>query len=243
LGEPTMQPNNEAKLGAQLDRVAFQRLLIPEVSYRDYVTRCGGDLDAVRALSRTRLEVKRGLLMADHCGGVPEYARYGCGRPVYAIDFFQDPSGPAYHQECWRKATEQKTAERAARPYVLWPYHVHGSDWAGVDGTIAAKTADEARARVLDWVQREYGLPGPDWVGGGDELGLYVQIGEPQPPLGADEIAALFGVRRQTVDNWRQRKTAGFPPPDLTVSGRPLWWSHTVQAWGHKTGRLPIAAP
>lgn len=49
-------------------------------------------------------------------------------------------------------------------------------------------------------------------------------------PVGAVEIAARLGVKRRTVDSWRQRGLA-FPDPRWTVGGRPAWDWPDVEAW------------
>lgn len=49
-------------------------------------------------------------------------------------------------------------------------------------------------------------------------------------PVGAVEIAARLGVKRDTVDHWRRRHAA-FPPPRWTVGGRPAWAWADVAAW------------
>lgn len=49
-------------------------------------------------------------------------------------------------------------------------------------------------------------------------------------PVGAVEIAARLGVKRGTVDVWRQR-AIGFPEPRWTVGGRPAWDWPDVEAW------------
>lgn len=56
-------------------------------------------------------------------------------------------------------------------------------------------------------------------------------------PVGAVEIAERLGVRRQTVDNWRQR--GRFPDPEWTVGGRPAWRWSTIDNWHRgRTARL-----
>ncbi len=49
-------------------------------------------------------------------------------------------------------------------------------------------------------------------------------------PVGAVEIAERLGVKRRTVDAWRQRDL-GFPEPRWTVGGRPAWNYDDVAAW------------
>jgi len=54
-------------------------------------------------------------------------------------------------------------------------------------------------------------------------------------PVGAVEIAARLGVKRATVDQWRQR-TVGFPPARWQVGGRPAWNFDDVAAWSAARG-------
>lgn len=51
-------------------------------------------------------------------------------------------------------------------------------------------------------------------------------------PVGAVEIAARLGVKRRTVDSWRQRDL-GFPGPRWTVGGRPAWNWDDVERWAN----------
>jgi predicted DNA-binding transcriptional regulator AlpA len=59
---------------------------------------------------------------------------------------------------------------------------------------------------------------------------------DPSDPVGTVEIAQRLGVKRATVDQWRQRKL--MPEPDWTVGGRPAWRLGTILAWARETGRL-----
>lgn len=54
-------------------------------------------------------------------------------------------------------------------------------------------------------------------------------------PVGVVEIAELLGVRRATVDQWRQRDL--LPVPEWTVGGRPAWRMSTILQWAKRTGR------
>lgn len=54
-------------------------------------------------------------------------------------------------------------------------------------------------------------------------------------PVGAVEIAERLGVKRRTVDQWRQREL-GFPVPRWTVGGRPAWDWPDVEAWNTSRG-------
>lgn len=53
--------------------------------------------------------------------------------------------------------------------------------------------------------------------------------------VGVREIAALLGVKEQTVRTWRYRKL--LPEPDATVSGIPVWRRSTILRWAKETGR------
>lgn len=55
-------------------------------------------------------------------------------------------------------------------------------------------------------------------------------------PVGIIEIAARLGVRRATVDQWRQRGL--LPDPRWIVGGRPAWDWTDIEAWARETGRL-----
>lgn len=56
-----------------------------------------------------------------------------------------------------------------------------------------------------------------------------------QTPIGVQEIAAMLGVERATVDQWRTRKT--LIEPDWTVGGRPAWATSTIAEWAVATNR------
>lgn len=63
-----------------------------------------------------------------------------------------------------------------------------------------------------------------------------IRMGTKEPdwndPVGIPEIATLFGVARNTVDQWRSgRRGNGFPDPDFTVGGRPAWRWGTIRGW------------
>ena len=55
-------------------------------------------------------------------------------------------------------------------------------------------------------------------------------------PVGIAEIAALCGVKRATVDQWRTRQI--LPPPQGQISGAPWWWDDQIRRWAKSTGRL-----
>jgi hypothetical protein len=61
-------------------------------------------------------------------------------------------------------------------------------------------------------------------------------------PVGIPEIAGRIGVKRQTVDNWRQQPETGFPPPEagITIGGRPVWQWAPVGRWCDETGRVYV---
>lgn len=61
--------------------------------------------------------------------------------------------------------------------------------------------------------------------------------------VGITEIAERLGVKRKTVDTWRQRAhvlvdAAPFPDPTQRVGGRPAWRWSVVRDWAKSTGRL-----
>lgn len=57
-------------------------------------------------------------------------------------------------------------------------------------------------------------------------------------PVGLSEIAAMLGVRRDTVDQWRSRGI--LPEPTWpSVGGRPAWRESVIRQWARETGRLP----
>lgn len=55
--------------------------------------------------------------------------------------------------------------------------------------------------------------------------------------VGVSEIGAMLTVDPRTVTQWRQRDI-GFPEPDLTLSGSPIWRADRVRRWALRTGRL-----
>lgn len=55
-------------------------------------------------------------------------------------------------------------------------------------------------------------------------------------PVGTVEIAALLGVARHTVDQWRYRGL--LPEPRWVVGGRPAWDLDDIDYWARSTGRL-----
>jgi uncharacterized protein YjcR len=60
-------------------------------------------------------------------------------------------------------------------------------------------------------------------------------------PLGAAELAIMFGVQPDTIRQWRTRKNrAGetvLPRPDFEVNGKPAWRRSTILRWAKRTGR------
>lgn len=48
----------------------------------------------------------------------------------------------------------------------------------------------------------------------------------PPVPLDVEAVAALFGVKRTTVWQWRQRNV--LPAPDGYISDKPWWWPSTI---------------
>lgn len=63
---------------------------------------------------------------------------------------------------------------------------------------------------------------------------------EPMEPLGPEEVAALFGVAKETVKQWRWRsrqREGGLPDPRWVRSGVPLWTRAQLEEWARETGR------
>ncbi|HEY4869606.1 MAG TPA: helix-turn-helix domain-containing protein [Candidatus Dormibacteraeota bacterium] len=56
----------------------------------------------------------------------------------------------------------------------------------------------------------------------------------PVNPVGATEIAELFGVPVNTVYTWRKRGL--LPTPDWIVSNSPIWRLARILAWSRKSG-------
>jgi len=141
-----------------------------------------------------------------------------------------------------------------------------GSGWAGQrwddtrpDGLLAANVEhrhpiDDLEAAIeAGWVERT-GPHSSDRIrvtrAGYEAIGWDVQeIDTPQAtvcsihapegwmvPVGLAEIAAELGVRRVTVDRWRQRDL--LPEPRWTVGGRPAWSLHDILRWARETDRL-----
>ena len=54
--------------------------------------------------------------------------------------------------------------------------------------------------------------------------------------MGHQEIAAMLGVKEQTVRTWRQRDST-FPAPLMTISGTPIWDAASIRKWATATGR------
>ena len=59
---------------------------------------------------------------------------------------------------------------------------------------------------------------------------------EPCEPVGLAEIADRLGVKRTTVDIWRNRER--LPQARWTVGGRPAWNWPDIETWAKETGRL-----
>ena len=69
---------------------------------------------------------------------------------------------------------------------------------------------------------------------------LYTQPdewGDPDDPVGIQEIAELLDFKKTTVSSWRQRKV--FPVPDKVISGGTvsIWKKSTIINWANATGR------
>jgi hypothetical protein len=58
--------------------------------------------------------------------------------------------------------------------------------------------------------------------------------------VGPAEVADLFGVRVNTVAQWRHR-FLDFPEPARTISGISVWWRQDIEDWALDHGRLPAS--
>ena len=85
----------------------------------------------------------------------------------------------------------------------------------------------------------EQGRPDPDVADQGAWwLGYYHgRRAERLDLVGVLDIAARAGVTSDAIHKWRDRHP-DFPPPEATVSDRPVWQWSEVEAWLRATGRL-----
>lgn len=83
-------------------------------------------------------------------------------------------------------------------------------------------------------------MPGEAGCYKGDERDATVPYVSPirERVLDVEAVAAMMGVRRQTVHVWRTRGVMA--ESDMVLSGAPAWYESTVLAWAHRTGRQPI---
>jgi predicted DNA-binding transcriptional regulator AlpA len=58
----------------------------------------------------------------------------------------------------------------------------------------------------------------------------------PTDPVGIPEIAERLGVKRATVDQWKQRDL--LPEPKWIVGGRPAWDWADIAKWAQQSGRM-----
>jgi len=56
--------------------------------------------------------------------------------------------------------------------------------------------------------------------------------------VGPCEVASMFGVKVNTIAQWR-RRFLDFPEPARTISGISVWWRQDVEEWALDHGRLP----
>ncbi len=56
-------------------------------------------------------------------------------------------------------------------------------------------------------------------------------------PVGTYEIAAILGIARGTVDQWRDRDSVDFPEEAFKVGNRPGWFFEDVEEWLYESGR------
>jgi len=118
--------------------------------------------------------------------------------------------------------------------------------WEGAYSECDNRTADELVARLRAYLveRAEKDLTHEDLIRRALELavdGCIVATSWRWEIVGIPEIAEKLGVKRATVDVWRQRDV-GFPEPTHTVGGRPAWIWSDVAAWAYHTGRLPESA-
>jgi predicted DNA-binding transcriptional regulator AlpA len=59
--------------------------------------------------------------------------------------------------------------------------------------------------------------------------------------VGQAQIAERLGVARNTVWRWTRRE--GFPPPEVRVSGVPMWRWGAVEDWAKANLPLPGGRP
>ncbi|GAA3825978.1 hypothetical protein GCM10022226_53410 [Sphaerisporangium flaviroseum] len=70
--------------------------------------------------------------------------------------------------------------------------------------------------------------------------GYSPQVLEGPPPLiGIKELAWIFGKKHTDISQWRSRGT--LTPPDLTLSGAPLWLLNTILSDAERRGRAVAA--
>ncbi|WP_184512549.1 ParA family protein [Tardiphaga robiniae] len=55
--------------------------------------------------------------------------------------------------------------------------------------------------------------------------------------VGLAEIAALFGITKQVISNWRTRKP-GFPAAFVELKSGPVWQSDDILKWAKREGIL-----
>jgi predicted DNA-binding transcriptional regulator AlpA len=116
------------------------------------------------------------------------------------------------------------TAGSGAVPPAQLIAEVHSRISACRDTALSALSADSHAARELTEAADRAAPPFAPW-----RTGL-------ERPMGIPEIAEKLGVKRPTVDQWRQRGV--MPKPTWTVGGRPLWRWADVKTWAQDTGRL-----
>lgn len=59
---------------------------------------------------------------------------------------------------------------------------------------------------------------------------------EPEDLAGAAELAALAGVSKQALNQWRVRY-GGFPKPLVVLAATPVWSKQQFMAWLESSGR------
>lgn len=58
--------------------------------------------------------------------------------------------------------------------------------------------------------------------------------------LSPQEVAEALGVKVQTVHAWKFRKL--MPPPNMIISGCPMWRRQAIAVWAAQTRRLSPAS-
>lgn len=101
-------------------------------------------------------------------------------------------------------------------------------------GRLMAEQSAESMFDTADFLRVEEYVVDSKAVDICEESPYTLDVSEAQP-VGIREIAALLGVKRSTVDQWKIRKI--LPPPRWMVSGNPAWNRDDIEEWAKETGR------